>query len=70
VKDSRPPGYPEGEQTVAPFPDIAKCLEAHRGERHAIILHAFPDPDAIAAAYTHRLISARYDIETAIFYSG
>jgi nanoRNase/pAp phosphatase (c-di-AMP/oligoRNAs hydrolase) len=55
---------------MTPLPDIAKYLEAHRGERHAIIMHAFPDPDAIASAFAHRLISARYDIETAIFYSG
>lgn len=52
------------------LPDIAQNLEPHKGERHAIILHAFPDPDAIASAYAHRLISAHYDIETAIFYSG
>ena len=52
------------------LPDIAKHLETHRGERHAIIMHAFPDPDAIASAFAHRLISTRYEIDTAIFYSG
>ncbi len=51
-------------------PDLGKTLEAHRGERHVIALQAFPDPDAISSAFAHRLISARFDIETAIVYSG
>ena len=45
-------------------------LTAHRGERHVIILHAYPDPDAISAAYAHRLISARCGISTDIVYCG
>jgi nanoRNase/pAp phosphatase (c-di-AMP/oligoRNAs hydrolase) len=45
-------------------------LEAHRGERHIIVLHAYPDPDAISSAYAHRLISAQCDIQTDIVYSG
>ncbi len=49
---------------------ITDILEQHRGERHAIILHGFPDPDAIAAGYAHRLLSSYYDIECDIIYSG
>jgi nanoRNase/pAp phosphatase (c-di-AMP/oligoRNAs hydrolase) len=49
---------------------LVEVLEAHRGERHAIILHDFPDPDAISSAYAHKLISAKFDIETDIIYSG
>lgn len=45
-------------------------LEAHRGERHIIVLHAYPDPDAISAAYAHRLISAHYGIQADIVYCG
>ncbi len=45
-------------------------LTAHRGERHIIVLHAYPDPDAISAAYAHRLISAQCHIETDIVYCG
>jgi nanoRNase/pAp phosphatase (c-di-AMP/oligoRNAs hydrolase) len=45
-------------------------LGAHRGERHIIVLHAYPDPDAISSAYAHRLISAHYGIETDIVYCG
>lgn len=49
---------------------LVAILEAHRGERHAIIVHDFPDPDAISSAYAHKLISAKFEIETDIIYSG
>jgi nanoRNase/pAp phosphatase (c-di-AMP/oligoRNAs hydrolase) len=55
---------------MAEQPDVHKILEAHRGQRHLVVLQAYPDPDAIASAFAHRLISARFDIETAIVYSG
>lgn len=45
-------------------------LEAHRGERHIIVLHTYPDPDAIASAYAHRLLSAYFGIQTDIVYTG
>jgi len=51
-------------------PKLVEVLEAHRGERHAIIVHDFPDPDAISSAYAHKLISAKFEIETDIIYSG
>ncbi len=49
---------------------ILETLEGHRGERHIIILHEYPDPDAIAVGYAHRIISAAFDIEADILYSG
>lgn len=49
---------------------LAELLEAHRGERHIIVLHDFPDPDAISAAFAHRLISAQFDIDADIVYNG
>ena len=49
---------------------LAHVLEAHRGERHLIVLHSFPDPDAISSAYAHRLLSREFDIETDITYCG
>jgi nanoRNase/pAp phosphatase (c-di-AMP/oligoRNAs hydrolase) len=49
---------------------IAEFLERHRGEKHLIILHHYPDPDAIASAFAHRLISAEHDIEADITYTG
>jgi nanoRNase/pAp phosphatase (c-di-AMP/oligoRNAs hydrolase) len=50
--------------------NLFELLTAHRGERHIIVLHAYPDPDAISAAYAHRLISAACGIETDIVYCG
>lgn len=49
---------------------LEKLLAAHRDECHAIILHDYPDPDAIASAFAHRLISAQYHIQTDILYAG
>jgi nanoRNase/pAp phosphatase (c-di-AMP/oligoRNAs hydrolase) len=49
---------------------ITDTLKRHSGERHLIVIHEFPDPDANASAYTHRLMSAAYGIETDIIYSG
>jgi nanoRNase/pAp phosphatase (c-di-AMP/oligoRNAs hydrolase) len=49
---------------------IQEVLESHRGERHVIVLHEFPDPDAISSANIHRLISTGFNINTDILYSG
>ena len=50
--------------------NIAEILEKHRGEKHLVVLHDFPDPDAISSAFAHKLISAEYDIEADIVYTG
>lgn len=60
-------GVAQKPETVSRF---AEVMEAHRGETHAIVLHNYPDPDALASAYAHQLISAAYDIETDILYTG
>jgi nanoRNase/pAp phosphatase (c-di-AMP/oligoRNAs hydrolase) len=52
------------------YKGIGEVLDAHRGERHVIVLHNYPDPDAISTAYAHQLISKYYDIETDILYGG
>jgi nanoRNase/pAp phosphatase (c-di-AMP/oligoRNAs hydrolase) len=49
---------------------IAEVLEKHRGEKHLVVLHNYPDPDAISAAFAHKLISEAYDIQVDIIYSG
>ncbi|MCZ7666719.1 MAG: hypothetical protein M5U34_05555 [Chloroflexi bacterium] len=49
---------------------IASILSAHRGETHLIVIHDYPDPDAIASACAHKLISSIFDIETDIIYRG
>ena len=55
---------------MARKPNLAEVLEKHRGERHLVVLHDFPDPDAISSAFAHRLISAAYNIEVDILYTG
>jgi nanoRNase/pAp phosphatase (c-di-AMP/oligoRNAs hydrolase) len=49
---------------------MVEMLEAYRGQRHAVVIHDFPDPDAISSAYAHKLISAKFEIETDIIYNG
>lgn len=49
---------------------VSDFFEKHKGEKHIVVLHEFPDSDAIASAFTQRLISAEYDIEVSILYSG
>jgi nanoRNase/pAp phosphatase (c-di-AMP/oligoRNAs hydrolase) len=50
--------------------DIGRVLDAHRGERHVVVLQDFPDPDGISSAFAHRIISAAFDISVDIIYSG
>ena len=50
--------------------ELSALLEQHRGERHAIVLQDYPDPDAISSAWAHKMIAARYAIECAIVYEG
>src|SRR5512147_2035673 len=63
------PGNAKGSKKNT-YSNIAEFLEAHRGENHLIVLHDFPDPDAISSAFAHRLISNRYGIDTTIVYRG
>jgi nanoRNase/pAp phosphatase (c-di-AMP/oligoRNAs hydrolase) len=50
--------------------DIVAVFERHRGEHHIVVLHDYPDPDAISSAFAHRLISAEFDIQTDVVYNG
>ncbi|HYN88595.1 MAG TPA: hypothetical protein VER55_08695, partial [Ardenticatenaceae bacterium] len=59
-----------GQSNPVETPPIAGVLERHRGEKHAIILQDYPDPDAIASAWAHRLLSQRFGIECTILYGG
>ncbi len=49
---------------------LADFLDRHRGEKHLVVLHDYPDPDAISSAFAHKLISAQFDIQVDILYSG
>src|SRR5215510_8902545 len=50
--------------------ELQSLLEAHRGERHIIVLQSFPDPDAISSAFAHQMIASRFDIRCDIAYDG
>lgn len=50
--------------------ELAALLETHRGERHAIVMQDYPDPDAISSAWAHKMIAARYGIDADIIYEG
>lgn len=45
-------------------------LNNRRGENHLVILPNYPDADAIAAAFAHRLISAEFGISVSIYHEG
>lgn len=49
---------------------LVELLESHRGEKHVVVLHDFPDPDAISSAFAHKLISTDFDIEVEILFTG
>ncbi len=50
--------------------ELAELLEAHRGERHAIVMQDYPDPDAISTAWAHKMIAVRFGIDCDIIYEG
>jgi nanoRNase/pAp phosphatase (c-di-AMP/oligoRNAs hydrolase) len=72
MSEMPPVTTPLNGQGAAPGPldELSQLLEAHRGERHIIVLQNYPDPDAISSAYAHQLISAQYGIQTDIVYNG
>ncbi|HET9529728.1 MAG TPA: bifunctional oligoribonuclease/PAP phosphatase NrnA [Blastocatellia bacterium] len=50
--------------------ELNALLEKRRGERHAIVMQDYPDPDAISSAWAHKMIAARYGITCDIMYEG
>ena len=61
---------PGGAHSTSKAAELATVLEAHRGERHAIVMQDYPDPDAISTAWAHKLIAARFGVECDIIYEG
>ncbi|MBF0124762.1 MAG: bifunctional oligoribonuclease/PAP phosphatase NrnA [Magnetococcales bacterium] len=49
---------------------LAELLREREGERHAIVLQDFPDPDAISCAMAYRAIAELFGIESDILYGG
>lgn len=61
---------PTGTHPISKSAELSALLEAHRGERHAIVMQDYPDPDAISGAWAHKMIAARFGIECDIIYEG
>ena len=70
MKDSDTPNEKVAEANRPQVASFTEALERHRGEKHVIVLQDYPDPDAIACAMAHRLIAARYGIESTVMYAG
>ena len=61
---------PGNAQSLTKSAELANVLESHRGERHAIVMQDYPDPDAISTAWAHQMIAARFGVECDIIYEG
>ena len=59
-----------GQSPSSPVEELARLLEARRGERHIVAIQDFPDPDAISSGMAYREIAAAYGINTDIMYEG
>jgi len=67
------PPRPETEavaQPVAPVAELARLLEARRGERHVVAIQDFPDPDAISSGMAYRELAGAYGISADLMYEG
>jgi nanoRNase/pAp phosphatase (c-di-AMP/oligoRNAs hydrolase) len=49
---------------------LSEFFKAHQGESHVIVLHDYPDPDAISCAFVHQIISSTFGISCDIVYGG
>ena len=50
--------------------EMAALLNERQGERHAIVMQDYPDPDAISSAWAHKMIAAKFGIDCDIVYEG
>jgi nanoRNase/pAp phosphatase (c-di-AMP/oligoRNAs hydrolase) len=49
---------------------LSELLDRHKGERHAIVLQDYPDPDAMSSGLAHRMICEKREIEVDLLYEG
>jgi nanoRNase/pAp phosphatase (c-di-AMP/oligoRNAs hydrolase) len=73
---SVPPGAAEAgapsvsAQAPSPVTELARLLEARRGERHVVAIQDFPDPDAISSGLAYRELARAFGIDADIVYDG
>jgi nanoRNase/pAp phosphatase (c-di-AMP/oligoRNAs hydrolase) len=70
-----PPAATEGAPLRMPRPagtveELRELLSTRRGERHAVAIQDFPDPDAISSGLAYREIARVFDITTDILFEG
>ncbi|HEX8243843.1 MAG TPA: hypothetical protein VF541_10115, partial [Longimicrobium sp.] len=61
---------PVGGPPASPVLQLARLLEARRGERHVVAIQDFPDPDAISSAMAYRELAEVFGISADIVYDG
>jgi nanoRNase/pAp phosphatase (c-di-AMP/oligoRNAs hydrolase) len=61
---------PVGGPPASPVLQLARLLEARRGERHIVAIQDFPDPDAISSAMAYRELAEGFGISADIVYDG
>ncbi|HAT48977.1 MAG: bifunctional oligoribonuclease/PAP phosphatase NrnA [Nitrospirae bacterium] len=59
-----------GEDDQNKLKQFLQMLDGRKGERHAVVMQDFPDPDAISCAWAYRQIVATLGIETDLVYGG
>ncbi len=59
---------PGGERSMSER--LAEVLRGREGERHAVVLQDFPDPDAISAGFAYRMIASEFGVEADLLYGG
>src|SRR5215218_6247469 len=65
------PVEPENEKVaVRPARELRELLLTRRGERHAVAIQDFPDPDAISSALAYRELARVFDINADILFEG
>ena len=57
-------------EMAEPAQELRELLLAHQGERHAVAIQDFPDPDAISSALAYREIARVFDITADILFEG
>lgn len=65
---ARPAAGPLHCQVMETPQTLMSLLQAHRGERHVVVIRGYPDPDSIAAAMAHSFLCQIHEIEATILY--
>ncbi|OSM01978.1 DHH family phosphoesterase [Magnetofaba australis] len=59
-----------GETGISRTQQLKELLSGREGERHAVIVQDFPDPDAISCAFAYVILAEAFGIEAHMLYGG